>query len=151
MYKVLDYIGYYGPEILLLLSIYSFYGKYNHLVIYLTGFAVNQVINIILKLLVKQPRPEEDKKMFNLLVHHDKRISFDKYGMPSGHSQSVWYSTTFIYLALKNNIVTSIYLLISIITMIQRVEYKAHSIPQVIVGMLIGITVGYLFYTFVHK
>ena len=151
MYKVLDYIGYYGPKILLLLSIYSFYSKYNHLVIYLTGFAVNQVINIILKLLVKQPRPEEDKKMFNLLVHHDKRILFDKYGMPSGHSQSVWYSTTFIYLALKNNIVTSIYLLISIITMIQRVEYKAHSIPQVIVGMLIGITVGYLFYTFVHK
>ena len=46
----------------------------------------------------------------------------------------------------KKNNITYIYLAISLLTMIQRVVYNHHTVPQVIVGAAIGSAVGYLFY-----
>jgi membrane-associated phospholipid phosphatase len=66
--------------------------------------------------------------------------------MPSGHSQSVLFSTTFIYLALRKNNIFYIYLIISLLTMLQRVTYNYHTILQVCVGASVGFAVGYLFY-----
>ena len=66
--------------------------------------------------------------------------------MPSGHSQSLLFSTMFIYLSLKNKNILYIYLFISLLTMIQRVVYNHHTILQVIVGALVGLIFGYVFY-----
>jgi undecaprenyl-diphosphatase len=115
---------------------------------YIFGFLFNTLLNIILKLLIRQPRPSEDKYLFNILknVNNVKMIDFDKYGMPSGHAQYAFYSTVFIYLALKDIKITAIYLIIALITCFQRVYFKNHTIMQVIVGMMIGSILGYLFY-----
>jgi cellulose synthase/poly-beta-1,6-N-acetylglucosamine synthase-like glycosyltransferase len=54
------------------------------------------------------PRPSEDADRFNLALTHGRRfifksgVPFDVFGMPSGHAQMVFYSTTFVYLSLKN-------------------------------------------------
>jgi membrane-associated phospholipid phosphatase len=77
-----------------------------------------------------------------------RRLGFDRFGMPSGHAQSVFFSTAFIYFALKNVKISLFYLLISLNTLYQRVKYKNHSIGQVIIGSLVGSVIGYAFFKY---
>jgi membrane-associated phospholipid phosphatase len=106
----------------------------------------------VLKGIFQQPRPSEDIKTFNLAIEHGKRFIFkdgmpyDIFGMPSGHAQTLLFSTAFIYLALRNKKIFYLYLLISIITLCQRVVFKHHTIIQVLVGSIIGTLFGYFVY-----
>jgi membrane-associated phospholipid phosphatase len=145
-------IGSLGPIILNFLSMYLLWNKNNLFFYYIVGAFIDAILNLILKGLFQQPRPTIDQKSFDLALKYGKRFLFkdgmpyDMFGMPSGHSQSVFFSTVFIYLSLKKNNITYIYLAISLLTMLQRVVYNHHTVLQVIVGGLIGSAVGYLFY-----
>ena len=66
--------------------------------------------------------------------------------MPSGHTQSMIFSTIFIYFSLRKKNWLYVYLFISVLTMAQRVVYNHHTIFQVIVGALVGAGFGYLVY-----
>ena len=68
--------------------------------------------------------------------------------MPSGHSQHVFLSTTYIYLVLRNINLTLFYFLFSLLTLVQRVRYRNHTIKQVIVGGSIGAFIAYIAYTY---
>ena len=144
--------GTFGPMILIFLSIYLLWNKHNLFFYYIVGVFIDNILNMILKGLFQQPRPSIDQKSFDLALKHGKYIlfkdgvPFNIYGMPSGHSQSVFFSTAFIYLSLRKSNITYIYLGVSLLTMLQRVVYNYHTVPQVIVGALIGSAVGYLFY-----
>jgi membrane-associated phospholipid phosphatase len=148
---IIDLIGYYGPQILFASSIFLLYKKSNYLFVYIIGFILDTFLNFLIKGIVKQPRPKGDYNIFKPLQHHGLRFSSDIYGMPSGHSQHVFYSTIFIYLVLKNTNITFIYILISILTLIQRVKYQNHFIKQVIVGGLIGACLAYYMYMYADK
>ena len=149
--RTIDYIGYLGPFLLLSATIILLKNKGTLLSVYVVGYVLNLIINIILKELIKQPRPSEDLSVFNASVAHGKRLSFDRYGMPSGHATSVFYSTAFIFLALKSPIISIIYLLISINTGYQRIKYKNHTLTQVICGAIIGGIVAYVAYLYSTK
>ena len=142
--KFFAYIGFFGPFILLISTSILLYlsNKYNLLGFYIGGFFLNSFINSILKLLIKEPRPSEDAGLFEGELYHNKRVSFDKYGMPSGHAQSMGYSVGFIFGIFKNPLITNIYLLLSFATMAQRYLYKNHTILQLIVGFIVGLGVG---------
>jgi membrane-associated phospholipid phosphatase len=71
--------------------------------------------------------------------------------MPSGHATSVFYSTAFIFLALKNPVLSIIYLIISINTGYQRIKYKNHTVTQVICGAILGTLAAYIAYLFATK
>jgi len=147
----IDYIGYLGPVILLILSIFLLINKATLLSTYIFGLIISCIMNCILKYIIKEPRPSEDLSIYNASIAHGKRISFDKYGMPSGHATGAFYSTAFIFFALKDPTISFIYLIISINTMFQRVKYKNHTISQVIVGAFVGAITGYLAYLFATK
>jgi membrane-associated phospholipid phosphatase len=67
--------------------------------------------------------------------------------MPSGHAQSVFFSTVFIYLALKDIKITVLYLIISLLTMYQRVLFNSHTVLQVLAGALVGILfAGFIYF-----
>ncbi len=154
--NILSVIGNYGPIILFILSLYLLQKKSNAFYYYIIGFVLNLLLNIILKLTFKQSRPKDDEDLFKLALNHMNRhnyiLPFNVYGMPSGHAQSVFYSTIFIHLMLHNTKITILYLLISIITIFQRVEELHHTIFQVIIGSFIGIIVGYfIFYIYKQK
>jgi len=149
--RTIDYTGYLGPFLLLSATIILLKNKWTLLSVYVVGYVLNMIINIILKQLIKQPRPSEDISVFNASVAHGKRISFDKYGMPSGHATSVFYSTAFIFLALKSPVISIIYLLLAINTGYQRIKYKNHTFMQVICGAIIGTIVAYISYLFATK
>ena len=148
--KFLDMIGYLGPQLLFLSSIYFLFmnNKITSLFIYFIGFFLNILLNIILKSIIQEPRPAEDKRLFNLEVLQGKRIGFDRYGMPSGHAEGVFFSTAFIFFTLKNYWISVTYFLISLLTVYQRVKYKNHTFGQVFIGGIIGCFMGYFFYLY---
>ena len=127
--ELFNKFGGYGPLILYFLSTYLLWDKDNLFFYYNVGIFVNLVLNLILKGLIQEPRPSEDPKTFRLALSHGKRFLFkdgiphDIFGMPSGHAQSVIFSTVFIYLALKNTKILLFYLTISVFTMFHRI-YK---------------------------
>ena len=148
---ILDLIGYYGPQILFGSSIFLLYKKSNYLFVYIIGFILDTILNFLIKGIVKQPRPKGDYNIFKPLEQQSPRILSDMYGMPSGHSQHVFYSTVFIHFVLKNTNITLLYLFISLLTLYQRVKYKNHYIIQVIVGGLIGACLAYYMYMYANK
>ena len=149
--KYLDYIGLFGPIILNIITIILLLNKHLFLWGYIVGSFVSIIANFILKLLFKDPRPEQDIKLFELAIQKGKRLSIDKYGMPSGHAQSVGFSCIFIYFTLYNFYFFLGYLGISIITMMQRYNYKNHTISQIIVGFIVGLILGYISITICKK
>lgn len=150
--KLISTIGQNGPIILFALSVFLLRNKCNLLFYYITFYVIGLILNIILKGIIQQPRPSIDKKTFDLMIKNKERyiskygVPYDIYGMPSGHSQSVLFSTIFIYFAFHNIKLTIIYLLISIITVSQRVIENHHTVLQVIVGSMIGLIIGYVSY-----
>ena len=149
--QIIDIIGVSGPIILGISSLVLLYNKSNLFSVYIIGFIINSLLNILLKGIIKQPRPSEDIHVFNIKLMSGKRIGYDKFGMPSGHAQSVFYSTFFILFALKNNIITFFYFIISFLTIYQRIKYLNHNIYQIIVGSIIGSILGFSFYTYTKE
>ena len=150
--ELFNEFGSFGPIILIFLSMYLLWNKNNLFFYYTVGVFIDNILNLILKGLFLQPRPNIDQKSFDLALKHGKRfifkdgIPYDLFGMPSGHSQSSFFSTIFIYLALRKNNIAYTYLAISLLTMTQRVISNQHTIPQVCAGAILGCGTGYLFY-----
>ncbi len=149
---IFNNIGSYSPFYVGVLSIYLLWDKQNLLFYYVIGFFVNMILNLVLKGIIQQPRPMDDINIFNLALGNGKRfifkdgIPYDIFGMPSGHAQTMLFSTVFVYFALHNNKILYIYLLISLITMGQRVVFNHHTISQVFMGAIAGAFFGYFAY-----
>lgn len=149
--EIIDFIGFLAPHILLILSILLLWNKKFYLIYFILGYGFNIVLNLILKGIIRQPRPSEDIKLINISKNNGKRISFDKFGMPSGHAQLSFFCVVFIYLVLKNIPLTIFYIIVSILSLQQRVKYKNHTLIQVIVGTLVGAFVGFAVYMLTKK
>jgi len=154
-YNIIHFIGVLGPTILMVLSFFLlfFNRKPNLLMMYIFGYIFNIIVNIGLKIIIKEPRPSEDIHLFNIQknINQGKRFGFDKYGMPSGHVQAALFSTVFICFALKDITIKFIFIIISFITCYQRVSFKNHTLLQVVIGGIVGSLIGYTFYTFSKK
>jgi membrane-associated phospholipid phosphatase len=150
---IVDYLSNilsFGPFYLIILSWILLWDKNTLFFYYTVGLFLDTILNLFLKGIFKQPRPLEDTQKFNLAITHGKRflfkngIPYDIFGMPSGHSQSVLYSTIFMFFALKKKSnILYIYYIIAALTMIQRIYSNNHYLYQVIAGGLIGALVGY--------
>jgi len=153
LYFIFNCLGEFGPLILFVFSLYLLSGKQHLLFYYIFGFFANSILNVILKGIIQQPRPLDDEKLFNLALKNANKdvfkngVPFDVFGMPSGHAQSVLFSTIFVYLSLKKSNILLIYLLVSFFTMVQRVVNNYHSLFQIVVGNTVGVLFAWgLFY-----
>lgn len=149
---ILYEFGGYAPILLIILSWYLLWDHKNLFFYYNVGLIVNSVLNIILKGLIQEPRPVFDNKKIKLMTSHKKDfffqngIPFDMYGMPSGHAQMAFFTSAFIYLSLKHTNLLYLYLLISLLICYQRIKIEYHSIPQIVVGAIIGTYFAYIVY-----
>ena len=137
----------YGPSILGLLSCYILYKKPVLLFVYLFGYIINKLLNYFLKGTIKWPRPNEDMVKFMASMRLDNHIKNERYGMPSGGAQSMYYSLAFIYfsnLASCPQMICAY--LITLITLLTRIYLNHHSFAQIMVGSIIGLLSGYLFF-----
>jgi membrane-associated phospholipid phosphatase len=151
LYLLRDYIGLFAPIILCLLSLFLLRNNKKYLYFFFYGFILNHILNIILKVAIKEPRPTTKQKVIEIGITNEARISFDNFGMPSGHAQSCAYCLAFITMVLKDPFITAIYTVITFNTLFQRYLYNRHTILQLIVGSFIGLCFGYIFYTIANK
>jgi len=148
---LIDYIGLYAPIILFSLSIFFLRNMYKYLYFFVIGFIFNNILNIVLKLLIKEPRPTTDQKAIEIGIVNGARIGFDKFGMPSGHAQNCGYCLVFIIMTLNNPFVTTLYLLLSVISLFQRYLNNNHTILQLFIGLIVGTLFAYLTYNVANK
>ena len=118
--NILYYVGIYSPGILFAISCFLLRNKSTLMSVYIIGSVCNFLLNIILKLAIRQPRPSEDAKLFAIALQQGKPIKFDQYGMPSGHAENAFYSIVFMFMALKDIKITAMYAVIALITLYQR-------------------------------
>jgi len=72
-----------------------------------------------------------------------------KNGMPSGHAQMTAFGLTVAYLFTHQYLYQSIFLFI--LTILQRFVFNNHTLLQLCVGSILGITIGVLFYEIVKR
>lgn len=144
--KMGNYIGLYAPFILFFLSVLFLRNMKIFSQFFIFGFVLNNILNILLKLFIKEPRPTNDQKAIEIGVVNGARISFDKFGMPSGHAQNCGFCVSFITLVLNNPSITCLYLIITLISLLQRYLHNNHTILQLFIGISVGILVGYYTY-----
>jgi membrane-associated phospholipid phosphatase len=151
LYILGDYIGIFAPVILFILTLFLLRNMPTYLQFYVAGNILNNILNIILKIIIKEPRPNDEQKAIEIGVVNGSRIGFDKFGMPSGHAQNCGYNLAFINLTLDNLFITTLYILITIVSLLQRYLYKNHTILQLVVGLVVGLGFGYLTYLLGNK
>ena len=136
MIPLLDWIGYNGPYIVLLLCCILLVGRYNAFFIgYIIFTVINKQLNEILKMIFKQSRP---KGQIFTNIDNEKFKGSQYYGMPSGHAQSISFSVMFVYLITYSQYIILFMTFIWGLTVYQRYKYKRHSIEQLVLGSFIG-------------
>jgi membrane-associated phospholipid phosphatase len=144
--NILAYIGAFSPIYLFFISLLLLRNHTVYLSFYAIGTIINTILNITLKAIIKEPRPNEDYKLISISTSNGQRYGPDVYGMPSGHAQSAAFNLAFITGLFKSPSITCFYLVITIITLGQRYIYKNHTILQLLVGFIIGLIIGTLSY-----
>jgi membrane-associated phospholipid phosphatase len=146
---ILKYTGEFGPLILFFPTVLLLRNKKNALIYYVCGSFLNGVLNIFLKLLIQQPRPSDDADKFELVMERRKHlllIPYDVFGMPSGHAQSVAFTTMFVFLMIRTSILKWGCVFVGLLTIWQRVAYNHHTVLQVVVGAIVGGLFAYLMF-----
>jgi membrane-associated phospholipid phosphatase len=151
LYLIKDYIGMLAPAILFILSIFLLRNMKKYLRFFVFGFILNNILIVILKLAIKEPRPTEEQKVIEIGIVNGARIGFDKFGMPSGHAQNCSFCLAFITMVLNNPYITGLYTIITFNSLFQRYLYNNHTILQLIVGSIVGTIFGYIMYMIANK
>lgn len=133
-----DTIGFIGPIILIIISIITLLNQRVYLISYLAFLFGNTAINGMLKHIIKQDRPTDGKSIMN-----EPYNGIHKYGMPSSHAQSAFFSMTYLYLIKDLPGIIIVVAFISALTMYQRWKYRQHTLEQLCVGAFIGVCVAY--------
>ena len=102
---------------------------------------MNYWLNGVLKRLIKQPRP---KKMIK--INRQDVVSSRGYGMPSGHAQIAANNLVFLALLFRNETVTAVGTLQTLLTIYQRYAFRMHSAAQLLAGTALGTASGYGLY-----
>ena len=143
---IYNFIGFTGPFILYLYIFFLLIHKKSFLLFYSLGFIINILLNHALKGIFKFPRPSQDTPLFKLEMANSQKFGFQKYGMPSGHSQEIGFTIGFMFFILKSKLPWFIILLIGFITCSQRIFNKNHYLDQILIGFVVGLCIGFLFY-----
>jgi membrane-associated phospholipid phosphatase len=147
--NIFESVGDNGPYIMILASFGLLFSKPRMLFYFVVGVCLSFILNNILKGVIKQPRPEFNTKAVSIALQTNAMryvLGYDLYGMPSGHAQTSFFITTFLYLVTRHVWIAFSFLLLSLIVMCQRVVYNEHTILQVLLGAIVGILFGFFVY-----
>jgi membrane-associated phospholipid phosphatase len=136
--ETIDIIGFFGPLILFFINTYNLWVQKLYLIGYFIFLFVNSIVNKILKFVFKDPRPYGSINIISSEIHYGADI----YGMPSGHAQSVSFSIIYLYLVQKSNWLIVLNSIILLLTVIQRWNYRKHTIEQLLFGSIVGLICG---------
>ncbi len=139
MNQFLSVIGFWGPYLLLVSTSFALIiYNYEYLKIYIFFSIVGTILNSILKSIIRQPRPRNQRHLYDFEQYQRHGQEF---GMPSGHAQNVFYSLFTVLFKIPNIYLAIVTLLIACNTCWQRWVYRNHTIVQIIMGSITGIFV----------
>ncbi len=155
--QLFNNFGKYGLGLIFIIAVYLLYTKHILLMTFIIGYVLNILFNFMLKGIFCMPRPNENMKKFDAAIRLNKHMNLNQFGMPSGHAQTMIFTLVFVSAALlstKNKVNgintnqnwVSLMIVLSIITLAQRVHFNMHSLEQIFVGSIIGALIGYGFF-----
>lgn len=125
-------------------------------IFFFIGFFVNEFSNQVLKRIIKEPRPSRLGQPL-----------WSEYGMPSAHAQFMGFVTAFVillfYVRIKvvtliiplaklwKHFLTAACVLTSIVVSYSRIYLRYHTPNQVLVGLVLGLLFGALWFVFMEK
>jgi membrane-associated phospholipid phosphatase len=137
--SILDHIGFFGPIIVIIISIIKLWNQPPYLFGYLFFELINNVTNSVLKVLIHQERPAGGRSIIN-----ETYTGANTYGMPSSHTQTVAFSTVFLYLTKASPTYLILESFILALTFYQRWKYKRHTVEQLTAGVVVGTIIAYI-------
>lgn len=134
-------LGFFSELFVMIIVLALIYKNTNNTLFYLIFIFLNGYINRFLKAIIKQDRPSNPIKFLNS-EHFTKGHA---YGMPSGHSQNVFFSITYLYLTVKQWYPwTLVALVIGLLMLFERWYFHNHTIAQLLAGAAVGSTLAYM-------
>jgi membrane-associated phospholipid phosphatase len=149
MIQFLDFVGFEGPNIMFVMTFLSVLTQYKFCLAFPIGWFLNSKLNKFLKNWIREPRPTSLHNLGsldNIKDYHGAEV----YGMPSGHSQSMFFSLFYLYLVKKSNVLLWITLFLAGLTLYQRWIYGRHTTEQLLVGSCIGVGFATLWFRLVQ-
>jgi membrane-associated phospholipid phosphatase len=110
---------------------------------------LNMLVNILLKYIIRQHRPILASSAISSTLNTDDRekimniVSFDRFGMPSGHTQFMGFNTVYTYLVTKNKYILVAQSILTFLSFRQRIVDGFHTLTQTLIGLIVGILVAY--------
>jgi membrane-associated phospholipid phosphatase len=149
--KSLSYaLGFFSEFILIIIVSFFIHSHLIDLIVYIFAISINRIINLSLKAHIKDLRPKNPIKFLESETFHHRH---NFYGMPSGHSENVFFSISYFMLTISKRITNGVYVylpwisfcwLVGILTIIERWVFRNHTINQLIVGACTGIVFGFI-------
>lgn len=134
--EFLNSLGFFGELILLCIVSFVLFSNMSGLLVFYIGLIANSFLNQILKSLIKNPRPTSPIKF---LADEKVMKGSNSYGLPSGHSQNVFYSLTYLYLTVQQfNVWTVLSCVVGLMTIYERWSHRNHTLLQLISGAALG-------------
>ena len=143
--KTVDFIfalGYFSEIIMAIIVVYVLWIGNDTLstLIFILFFLFSGFLNTIFKRIIREPRPNDAIKF--LYSEHFSRIH-TIYGMPSGHSQNVFFSIVYLYLSTNESVHwLQIGLVMATLMAYERLSFHNHTVLQLMVGAIIGSLFG---------
>lgn len=104
---------------------------------FLIYIGINNILNNILKGLIRSPRPNSSSLTYSPITNSDV------YGMPSAHVQNMAFITTYLYKLYPSDTYFHLFNVFNIfITGYQRYIQNNHTILQLIGGLIVGVLFG---------
>jgi len=139
-------IGYFGDTISFFIICILIFNKFIFFIYYIIFFIINICINNFLTNQIKQKNPSHPIKFLESDTFSKKR-----YGMPSFHTQNIFFSIGYVFFILNNFIWRLVLLLIGIAVIYERYVFRDHTMEQLLYGSILGLLLGYISYFIVKK
>jgi len=137
-------LGYFGDTISFFIICILIFNKFIFFIFYIICFIINMCINNYLTNKIKQKNPSNPIKFLESDTFFKKR-----YGMPSFHTQNIFFSIGYVFFILNNFIWRLVFLLIGISVIYERYVFRDHTMKQLLYGSLLGLLLGYISYCIV--
>lgn len=137
-------LGFFSEIFMIILTIALIHRQSVDLIFYLLFLWINGHFNRWLKDLIQQRRPPNPIKFLASEHFSKKKVIF---GMPSGHSQSVFFSITYLFLFFHSmNAWIYLALFIAALMLFERWYFHNHTVSQLCVGAAVGALSAYVAY-----
>jgi len=133
-------IGYFSELLVAFIVCSVIYNDPIDLSVFIIMLIINAITNEQMRAVIKENRPYNSMKFLHT-EHFTKKI----YGMPSGHSQNVFFSILYLFWTTHKFVPwTAMCAVIGILMFIERLLFHNHTAFQLIVGGFIGAALAYV-------